>query len=430
MGLMSISPIDGRYRMKLGNLSEYFSEYALIKKRVYVELMYLKQLGKGDYLFVYEKFDEKEAQKIKEIEEKTCHDLKAVEYYIKNKVPDNVKEFVHYGLTSEDINNLSYGLLIQEFLKEILHKKLASLLDTLRSKSVEHKNIPMLAKTHGQPASPTTVGKEFLVFKSRLEKQIEKLRKLKLTGKLNGAVGNYNALVFAEPERDWIKFSKEFITKLSLQPNLFTTQIEPKDTLVELFQCIKRINNIILDLDRDMWLYISYGYFRLNKIEGEVGSSTMPHKINPIDFENSEGNIKIANALFTAFEDLQVSRLQRDLSDSTMMRNIGVAFSHSMLAYDSTLKGLSKSEPNIEAIEKDLNEHPEVLTEAIQTFLRKSGQKDAYEKLKSISRGENITLDQLRNFIKNLDIEGKDKLLSLEPKDYIGLANKLSSLED
>ena len=286
----------------------------------------------------------------------------------------------------------------------------------------------MLARTHGQPASPTTLGKEFFVFHERLRKQFEKIRDIKLTGKLNGATGNYNALAFSEPEKDWISFSKKFILDLGLEPNLITTQIESKDTLVELFQAVKRINNIILNLDRDMWLYISQDYFSLKKKDSEVGSSTMPHKINPIDFENSEGNIKLANSLFTGFEELQISRMQRDLSDSTIMRNIGVAFSHSMLGYDSALAGLHKVKPKKEIIDMDLKKHPEVLTEAIQIILRKHKIRDAYEKLKELSRGKNLSLDDLRNFIKKLDIDKKDKerLLNLYPNDYTGLADKLT----
>ena len=390
--LKAISPIDGRYYDKLKELSDYFSEFALIKKRIFVELKYLKKLGKGDYLELHEKFDLKEAQEVKEIE-KTCnHDVKAVEYYLKEKVPKDVKEYVHFGLTSEDINNIAYSLLIKEFLENVYFKKISEILKKLEILATENKSVAMVARTHGQPASPTTLGKEFMVFYSRLKEQYTKLQNFRLKAKLNGATGNYNALHFADP-RDWINFSRDFISELELEPNLITTQIEPKDRLVELFQLIKRINNIILDMDRDMWFYIALEYFSLKKQEKEVGSSTMPHKINPIDFENSEGNIKVANSLFTDFEDLQVSRLQRDLSDSTVMRNIGVAFAHSTLAYDSSLSGLNKLVPNLEKINKDLDEHPEVLTEAIQTVLRKHGKDKAYEKLKEFSRGKKINID-------------------------------------
>ncbi|AJF60867.1 Adenylosuccinate lyase [archaeon GW2011_AR15] len=425
--LTAISPVDGRYQKKLKELSEYFSEYALIKKRVFVELKYLRELGKGDYLDIHKKFSLNEAQKVKEIEKKTNHDIKAVEYYIKERVPEKVREFVHYGLASEDVNNLAYSLLVKEFLEKEYYGKAESLLKKLKELSMKSRDVAMLGRTHGQPASPTTLGKEFFVFYSRLEKQYEKLKQVKLAGKLNGATGNYNALAFSEPERDWVSFSEKFIPGLGLEPNLITTQVEPRDALVELFQNVKRINNILLDMNRDLWAYISYGYFTLEKKDSETGSSTMPHKINPIDFENSEGNIKVANALLTAFEELQISRMQRDLSDSTVMRNIGVAFSHSILAYISALKGLEKLRPDKAAIKADLEKHPEILAEAVQTVLRKHGKKDAYEKLKELSRGKNISMEKLRDFIKKLDIEKKDKdrLLKLEPEDYTGLADKL-----
>ncbi len=427
MTLTSISPIDGRYSNKTKKLNKYFSEYALIKKRLFVELEYLKELGKGDYLDLHDNFDLEEAKKVKEIEKKTNHDVKAVEYYIKKKVPDTVKEFVHYGLTSADVNNLAYSLIVKEFVEDFFNKKIESIINKLKELSNENKSVPMLARTHGQPASPTTLGKEFFVFSVRLKKQFNKLKQIKLTAKLNGATGNYSALTIAEPDKDWIEFSKTFINKLGLEQNLITTQIEPKDTLIELFHVVKRINNIILNLDKDIWLYILQEYFSLKKKDSEIGSSTMPHKVNPIDFENSEGNIKIANSLLTGFESLQVSRLQRDLSDSTVMRNIGVSFAHCVIAYDSTLKGLKKLVPNLEKINKDLEQHPEVLTEAVQTILRKNQQVNAYEKLKDLSRGKKLTLNELREFIENLDIEKEDKetLLKLEPKDYVGLAQEL-----
>ena len=425
--LTSISPIDGRYHNKTKELSNYFSEYALIKKRLFVELEFLKELGKGDYLEIHDMFNEEEAKKIKDIEKTTNHDVKSVEYYIKEKVPDDVKEFVHYGLTSADINNLAYSLCVKEFLDNNYYYKISSLLEKLNALCQENKSIPMLARTHGQPASPTTLGKEIFNFYSRLKKQFDKLKQINLTGKLNGATGNFNALVITEPNKNWIEFSKTFVIRLGLEPNLVTTQIEPKDTLVELFQAVKRINNIILDLDIDIWLYISQEYFILKKKESEVGSSTMPHKVNPIDFENSEGNIKIANSLLTGFESLQISRLQRDLSDSTIMRNIGVAFAHCIIAYDSTLKGLNKLIPNLEKIREELENHPEILTEAVQTILRKNNQVNAYEKLKELSRGKKISLKDMREFIYTLDInkEDKERLMNLEPKDYVGLAKEL-----
>jgi adenylosuccinate lyase len=426
--LSSISPLDGRYYAKLQDLSGYFSEFALIKKRVYVELKYLIELGKAkeNIMQIHEKFDLVEAKKVKEIEKTTNHDVKAVEYYIKEKVSKEIKEFIHYGLTSEDINNLAYSLLFKEFIEKEYTEKVKLLLDKLKKLSHENRSVAMLARTHGQVASPTILGKEFFVFYSRISGQFEKLKKIELTGKLNGATGNYNALVFAEPKIDWIEFSRKFIIKLGLESNLITTQIEPHDTLVELFHAVKRINNIVLDLDVDIWHYISMDYLSLRKKEGEVGSSTMPHKVNPIDFENSEGNIKIANSLFTGLESLQMSRMQRDLSDSTMMRNIGVAFGHTILAYDSTLKGLEKIVPSLEKITNDLEDHPEVLTEVVQTVLRKYGKSEAYEKLKDFSRGKKVTLDELHNFIDALDLDKKekDRLKKLKVRDYIGLADK------
>jgi len=427
--LNSISPLDGRYYEKLKEVSGYFSEFALIKKRIFVELRYLIELEKGkeNLMKIYDSFDLKEAEKIKEIEKTTNHDVKAVEYYLKEKVPKEIKEFVHYGLTSEDVNNIAYALSIKDFIENIYYQKLSEVLKILERLTIENKAVAMLARTHGQPASPTTLGKEFFVFHSRLKEQYSKLQNLKLKAKLNGATGNYNALFASEPEKDWVEFSRKFILKLGLVPNLITTQIEPRDNLVELFQIIKRINNIVLDLNKDIWLYIMLDYFKLKKKEDEVGSSTMPNKINPIDFENSEGNVKVSNSLFTGFEELQLSRLQRDLSDSTIMRNIGVAFSHSILAYDSTIKGLNKVMPNFEKIEKELEEHPEVLTEAIQTILRKYNQEKAYEKLKELSRGKKITFEDLHKFIDTLKIDGKEKekLKKLRVKDYMGLAENL-----
>lgn len=428
--LLAISPLDGRYYEKTKVLANYFSEFSLIKKRIFVELLYLKELKKVDFFKIYETFDLNEAKKVKEIEKITKHDLKAVEYYIKERIPKEIKEYVHYGLTSEDINNISYRLLIKEFLEDVFFEKISSLLKELKLLCIENKSLSMLARTHGQPASPTTLGKEFFVFYNRLKEQYSILQNIKLKAKLNGATGNFNAVYFSEPDIDWINFSKKFISKLGLEPNLITTQREPCDSLVELFQIIKRINNIVLDLDVNVWIYIMLDFFVLKTKEKEVGSSTMPHKVNPIEFENSEGNIKIANSLFTAFEDLQLSRLQRDLSDSTIFRNFGVAFSHSYLAYDSTIIGLKKLIPNKEKIDLDLEEHPEVLTEAVQTILRKKGYDNAYEKLKNLARGKKLTIKDIHKFIEetNLANEDKQRLKKLKPKDYIGLADKLIDL--
>ncbi len=424
--LNAISPVDGRYSTRLAELQEYFSEYALIRKRVYVELRYLIALGKADnkVMKIHDDLDLAEAEKIKEIEKTTNHDVKSVEYYLRDRVPKKAREYVHYGLTSEDVNNLAYSLLVKDFISRTFMLKLEALLIALKKLAQDNMEIPMLAHTHGQPASPTTLGKEFLVFHERLRMQQESLARIRLTGKLNGATGNFNALVAAEPEREWEKFSSDFVSSMGLVPNPITTQIEPHDTLVELFHCIKRINNIIADLDQDMWLYISMDYLALRKKEGEVGSSTMPHKVNPIDFENSEGNIRISNALLLAFESLQVSKMQRDLSDSTVMRNIGVAFAHSVLSIDSTCKGLGKLMANRQRMDKDLEEHPEVLAEAIQTVLRKHGIEGAYEKLKELSRGRSIKLEDLHGFIDSLDLPKSEiaRLKKMRPRDYTGSA--------
>ncbi len=427
--LTNVSPIDGRYHHKTKFLSFFFSEFALIKKRVYVELAFLKELGKGDYLSIHANFSLEDAEKIKEIENTTNHDVKAVEYFIKEKVSNDVKEFVHFGLTSEDINNLSYSLLMQDFIHSSYSDKIKNLLDKLDELKSKNKAIAMLARTHGQPASPTTLGKEINVFYQRLKEQFQQLREVKLTGKLNGATGNFSALKYALPETDWIKFSQDFIHKIGLKPSTVTTQINAKDSLVELLHVVKRINTILLDLCQDIWTYISFGYFNLKKKEHEVGSSTMPHKVNPIDFENAEGNLKVCTSLITCFESLQISRMQRDLSDSTIMRNIGVVFAHACLAYDSLDQGLEKLSPNIIRLEEDLKNHPEVIMEAIQTVLRSLNYPNPYEVTKVLSRGNKISLEAIHQFIESLDLSSKDKsrLKKLKPSNYIGLAVELAS---
>jgi len=427
--LLSISPVDGRYKYKLQDLSDYFSEFALIKKRLYVEILYLIELKKADkkLLEIHHRFDVKEARVVKRIEKTTNHDVKAIEYYLRKKTDNKIWPHIHYGLTSEDINNLSYNLLIQEYLNNSLFTQIDNLLELLHKLSLRHKSLPILARTHGQPASPTTFGKECYVFFSRLKTQFNSLKSIKLRGKLNGATGNYNALYFADPTVVWPNFSIRFIKKLGLVPNLITTQIEPRDTLVEVFQVIKRMNNIVQGLNNDMWLYIMLDYLKIKRKGGEVGSSTMPHKINPIDFENSEGNIKIANSLLTSLESLQISRFQRDLSDSTVMRNIGVAFAHCNLAYNSTLRGLTKIKPNRKVIKEDLDKHLEVLTEAIQTVLRKNGHSNAYEITKEFFQGKKVAKESYEQFISELDVKEsiKKRLRNLSPQTYTGLAEKL-----
>jgi adenylosuccinate lyase len=443
--LTAISPIDGRYRHVLESLDEYFSEYALIKNRVLIEIKYLDSLSKWGVLrkfTVQEKkvlmglvddFKLADARRVKQIESKTNHDVKSVEYWIKEKLAKttlkDVLEFVHFGLTSEDVNNLAYhcmisGALEKEYLPTV-HKVLSAL-----KKMIElYKTVPMMSRTHGQPASPTTMGKELAVFYHRIQTQIKLLPKL--TGKLNGAVGNYNAHHLAFPKINWFKFSREFIKELGLEPNLVTTQIEPHDSMAELFQVMVRVNNVLLDLNRDIWGYISWGYFKQLQVAGEVGSSTMPHKVNPINFESSEGNLGIANALLNHMANkLPISRFQRDLSDSTVFRNVGVAVSHSIFAFQSSLRGLKKLELNKEEVARDLDSHPELLAEGIQMVLRREGADLPYEALKKLTRGKKVTLEKLHTFIDELKVSSqvKQELKSLTPAKYIGLATKIVKL--
>jgi adenylosuccinate lyase len=444
--LTAISPIDGRNRKLLSPLCEYFSEFALIKYRVHVEILYLIELSKIGVVrrfklkeinflqTLVEKFDITDANRVKKIEQATNHDVKSVEYWIKEKLAQttlkDVTEFVHFCLTSADINNLAYSLMITGALKNEYLLVLERLLLKLNNLSKKYKAVPMLARTHGQPASPTTMGKELVVFYHRLQTQIKLLPTL--TGKLNGAVGNYNAHQLAFPQINWISFSKKFVKSLGLKPVLHTTQIESHDTLAQLFNVMTRINNILLDLDRDVWSYISLGYFKQKTKIGEVGSSTMPHKVNPINFESSEGNLGLANALFNHMANkLPISRFQRDLSDSTVMRNVGVALGHSILAIDSTYKGLGKLEINKPALVADLNDRPELLGEAIQVVLKREGVAMPYETLKQLTRGKKVSLDDLHVFIDKLEITKKVKLelKQLLPTTYLGLASKLVNLK-
>lgn len=440
--LTAISPIDGRYREKLKELSLYFSEFALIKYRTKVEVLYLiklsefgviRKLSKKEKAFlisIFEKFKISDGEKVKNIENKINHDVKAVEYFIKEKIKktslNDIKEFIHFALTSEDITNLAYSLAIKDFLKEVYYPPLNSLIKQVSKLAKRYKNIVMLSRTHGQPASPTTMGKELAVFVYRLKKQVASFPKL--TGKLNGAVGNYNAHLAAFPNINWVKFSQNYIKSLGLIPNLITTQIENRDCWAQIFHVVVRVNNILLDFNRDIWSYISFEYLKQKTIKEEVGSSTMPHKVNPIDFENSEGNLGIANSILSHLANkLPVSRLQRDLSDSTASRNIGTAFAHCLLAFKSTLKGLDKIEINQKKIEQDLKNHPEVIAEAIQIILRREKVKMPYEALKKLTRGRKITLDDFHCFIDNLDISDKIKkeLKKIRPENYVGLAEEL-----
>jgi len=446
--LLNISPLDGRYQNQTKELSAYFSEAALMRYRLVVEVEYFVSLSLEENIkelkpfsriqenhlrSFYKKFSLQDAQEIKKIENTTNHDVKAVEYFLKQKLSTsslkNKVEFIHFGLTSEDINNLSYGLMLKMAIHKEIIPVLEQLLDNIKTLAKKYQDISLLSLTHGQAATPTTIGKELAVFYARLNNQIQNLKQIRLTGKLNGASGNYAAAHIAYPEVDWINFSNKFINKLGLKSNLLTTQIEPHDNSARLFDALARINNIIRDLDQDMWLYISRKIFKLKKKEGEVGSSTMPHKVNPIDFENSEGNLGLANSILRFLADkLTVSRLQRDLSDSTVIRNQGLALGYGLLAYKSCNKGLNKIEVNTKIVQQELGNHWEVLSEAIQTILRKVGYNQPYEKLKELTRGEKINEQTIKKFIKTLDIdvEEKKKLFDLTPQTYIGLSKKLS----
>jgi len=442
--LFAISPLDGRYEARVKDLQAYFSEAALMKYRIRVEVEWLiflcRVLDKflsDDQLknlkSLYENFNEESAEAIKDIEKTTNHDVKAIEYFIKRHMDDfglaELKELVHFACTSEDINNLSYALMIQEARDEVILPKAGQLIKNLYNSALEYKNISMLSRTHGQPASPTTMGKEFVNVVARLQRQYLSLRDQPIFGKMNGAVGNYNAHVVSFPELDWQKLSKEFVEDvLGLNHQSCTTQIEPHDYMAELFHSMIRLDTIFIDFSRDVWLYVSYKFFKQKLKEGEVGSSTMPHKVNPIDFENAEGNLGLANAIFAHLaEKLPVSRMQRDLSDSTVQRNIGVAFGYSLLALESLLKGLSKLEINEDVIQSDLDANWEVLAEPIQMVMRKYNTEGAYEKLKEFSRGKAVNKESVRDFISGLDLpeEEKKSLLDLTPAKYTGLASKL-----
>lgn len=445
--LLSISPIDGRYRDITENISEYFSEYAFIKYRVFVEidwlnyLLHMKEIyyGDKDFTAIFEKiknkFNIEEAKRVKEIERKTNHDVKAIEYYVREKLEENsLGEFchlVHFACTSEDINNTAYGKMITDFINNILLKNIEEMINLVKEESKKLSNVSMLGHTHGQNATPTTVGKELAVFVYRWKSIYEYIKNIKLKAKFSGAVGNFNGHYIAYPEIDWFNVCKDFINKQGLDFNSFTTQIESHDLICILFSYMKLFNNITMDFNSDMWLYISRGDFKQKTISGEVGSSIMPHKVNPINHENSMANIRIANSIFDSLaNNLQVSRMQRDLSDSSMLRNIGVGFAHSIVSIKQTIKGFSKMEVNITKLKNELEEAPEVLAEAIQTVLRKNGYNNAYEILKELTRGKVVTLEEIRKFVSNLEINEKDKeiLMNLTPEKYIGIAEKLCEI--
>ena len=450
--ITAISPIDGRYGSKVEELTRCFSEYALLRARVKVEVLWLLALCaepgipecrpvtvEEELLLrdIVERFTPEEAEKVKAIEAVTNHDVKAVEYYLKQQLADSpleeLSEFIHFACTSEDINNLSHALMLKDGLAALTPLQ-GEIIAALKRLAAEFKEVPMLARTHGQTASPTTIGKELAVFAARLQKQSANIATVEILGKLNGAVGNFNAHLCAYPQVDWVALSKAVIEQeLGLKQNLFTTQIEPHDYMAELFDAMARWNTILIDLNRDLWSYISMAYFGQQTVKGEIGSSTMPHKVNPIDFENSEGNCGLANALFNHLSaKLPISRLQRDLTDSTVLRNMGVGFGYSMIAYKSTLKGFGKLKLNQQKLAVDLDQAWEVLAEPIQTVMRKAGIDKPYEKLKELTRGNVIDSTTIRAFVEGLELapEDKQRLLDMTPASYIGLAAKIPDLLD
>lgn len=441
--LSALSPLDGRYGNSVKDLAPYFSEAALMRYRLYVEIEYLialsyeKQIkdlpvfSKNEQARLrrtYQDFNSAGAKKIKDIETTTNHDVKAIEYYIRGKIKKSLHPWIHFALTSEDVNNLAYSLMWQHGLKHIYLVRLQLVFKELRKMAKKHKAAPMLSFTHGQPATPTTFGKEMAVFCSRLNQQINQLKTHKLLGKFSGATGTWSAHLSAYPKVNWIRFSSRFIKALGLEPNLLTTQIESHDSNAESYQQVVRVNTILTDLCKDLWFYISRGIIGQKKVIGEVGSSTMPHKINPIQFENAEGNLGIANSLLNHLAvKLPISRMQRDLTDSTTLRNQGVALGHSYLAVQNIIKGLSRITINKLQMSAELNTHWEVVAEAVQTVLRKAGQQNAYEQLKTLTRGEAINAEIMAEFVSGLNIPDNDKetLLTLTPASYIGLAPKL-----
>jgi len=445
--LTAISPTDGRYGQKTSDLRPLFSEFGLIHNRTLIEIRWLQALannkaipevpefdGHSNKLLegIITNFNVEDAQRVKNIESTTNHDVKAVEYYLKEKIQGNknleaVSEFLHFACTSEDINNLSYALMLKSGRDTVLLPAMDTIVDLLATMAKDLADQPMLSRTHGQTASPTTVGKEIANVVHRLRQQKNQVAQVKILGKMNGAVGNFNAHYCAYPEIDWPAFAKTFIESLGLEMNPYTIQIEPHDYMAELFDAMARFNTILIDLCRDLWSYISLGYFRQKTIAGEVGSSTMPHKVNPIDFENAEGNLGIANALLGHFSGkLPISRWQRDLTDSTVLRSLGVSFAHSLIAYQSLLKGLNKLEINIDIINRDLENSWEVLAEPVQTVMRRYGIANPYEKLKELTRGKGINREALHAFINTLEIpdQARQALLELTPHNYIGNADE------
>ncbi len=446
--LTALSPVDGRYASKTDELRAYFSEFGLLKYRVVVEVRWLQRLAATPEIAevpafsddanafldnIVANFSEADAQRIKDIEKTTNHDVKAVEYFLKEQVAqvaelDAVSEFIHFACTSEDINNLSHGLMLKEARDDVILPYMDKLIAALRELTVEYRAIPMMARTHGQPASPTTMGKEMANVMVRLSRQREQVATVSILGKINGAVGNYNAHLSAYPGTDWHALSEAFVTSLGLSWNAYTTQIEPHDYIAELFDAVARFNTILLDFDRDIWGYIALGHFKQKTVAGEIGSSTMPHKVNPIDFENSEGNLGIANALFAHLATkLPVSRWQRDLTDSTVLRNLGVGMGYSLIAYQASLKGISKLEVNEASLLAELDDNWELLAEPIQTVMRRYGIEKPYEKLKELTRGKKVNAAIMAEFVDGLEMPeaAKAELKTLTPASYIGDAIRL-----
>lgn len=445
--LTAISPIDGRYGARLSNLKEIFSEYGLIKNRVKVEVSWLRMLAnhpgipevpalsaeaEAHLMQLVDAFTLEMAQSVKTIERTTNHDVKAVEYLIKQHFEQNaelqaISEFVHFACTSEDINNLAYALMLKDARAQIIVPEMQTLVDKIATMAEEMADIPMMSRTHGQPASPTTAGKEFANVAYRLQRQIKQLMNTQIMGKINGATGNYNAHLAAYPAINWYELTEQFVQSLGLAWNPYTIQIEPHDYIAEYFHAMQRFNTILIDFDRDVWSYISIGFFKQKTVAGEIGSSTMPHKVNPIDFENSEGNLGIANAVFDHLgQKLPISRWQRDLTDSTVLRNLGVGVAHTMISIQATLKGLNKLEVNAQAMADDLDQNWEVLAEAIQTVMRRYGIEQPYEKLKELTRGRRVNKQIMQDFVEVLELpkEAKQRLKEMTPASYIGNATQ------
>jgi len=432
VSLRAISPLDGRYAGQVAALAEHVSEWGLIRRRVQVEVEWLlvlaPQLEPAPLRTVYEAFADEHAAEVKAIERRTNHDVKAVEYFLRERVPAEVRELVHFGLTSEDVNNLAYALMLRDAVAEVWRPAAEEVVGRVAELAEETAGVALLSRTHGQPATPTTFGKEMAVFVLRWRRQLDGLDRQEFRGKLNGAVGTYGALQVAEPDRDWEAVSRAFVEGLGLTWSPVTTQIEPHDWIAELFHLLGRFNAILVDFDRDLWAYISRGLVKQRALAGEVGSSTMPHKVNPIDFENSEANAGVSTALGTHMaQTLAVSRLQRDLSDSSLLRNAGVVLGHGLLALRSASRGLGKIDPDAEAMAAELDDAWEVLAEAVQTVMRKRGGEDPYDQLKALTRGARIDRDRLQAFVAGLDLDEDDRrrLLELTPAAYVGLAERL-----